>query len=55
MNLPNDVAHKFCREIGCSGMSPDMCKNRPFDCAIVQKAVKPEPIDGKCPERMTEE
>jgi len=29
----------FCKEIGCSGISPDMCRNHPFDCSIVKKVM----------------
>lgn len=30
-------AKRFCNEIGCSGLSPDLCKSHPLDCGIVRK------------------
>lgn len=30
-------AKQFCEDIGCSGVFPHMCNNRPLDCGIVQK------------------
>ena len=30
---------EICKEIGCSGMDPEMCKNRPHYCEIIKKAV----------------
>lgn len=33
---------EICQEIGCSGMSPDMCENNPHLCNIIRKLVKPE-------------
>ena len=32
---------EICREIGCSGLSPDMCNNRPHHCSIIRKLVVP--------------
>ena len=34
------IAKQFCNEIGCSGLSPDMCKDHPLDCSIVKKVMK---------------
>ena len=28
---------EICQEIGCSGMEPDMCQNRPTQCSIIRK------------------
>ena len=28
---------EICQEIGCSGMDPDMCQNRPTNCDIIRK------------------
>lgn len=30
-------AKRFCQEIGCSGISLEMCLNQPLDCEIVRK------------------
>ena len=35
---------KICVEIGCSGLSPDMCQNRPHHCKIIQKIVCPNGV-----------
>lgn len=32
---------EICREIGCSGLNPDMCNNRPHHCSIIRKLVVP--------------
>jgi hypothetical protein len=32
-----ELAKKACRSIGCSGVDPDMCQNRPQDCSIIRK------------------
>lgn len=29
----------ICIIIGCSGVDPDMCRNRPSDCQIIRKIV----------------
>ena len=29
----------ICKDIGCSGMSPDMCQNAPQRCDIIRKVV----------------
>ena len=29
----------ICREIGCSGLSPAMCKEQPHVCAIIRRLV----------------
>ena len=31
---------ELCALIGCNGMSPDMCKNRPDLCNIIRKVIK---------------
>lgn len=31
---------EICHDIGCSSMSPDLCINRPFDCAIIRKVIR---------------
>ena len=31
------IAKRFCRLIGCSGLSPDLCLSNPLNCKIVQK------------------
>ena len=28
---------EICRKIGCSGVEPDMCQNRPQHCSIIRK------------------
>lgn len=28
---------EICQEIGCSGLEPDMCQNRPHVCNIIRK------------------
>ena len=33
------MAKDFCKEIGCSGTSPDMCRNHPLKCSIVKKVM----------------
>ena len=30
---------EICRDIGCSGLYPDMCKNRPHQCEIIRRLV----------------
>jgi len=30
---------KICVDIGCSGLDPDMCRNRPHRCGIIRKVV----------------
>jgi len=35
-----DIAHKTCTLIGCSGLSPDMCKNNPQNCSIIRKVLR---------------
>jgi len=35
----------ICREIGCSGMDPEMCQKRPHMCSIIRKI-----INGKTPD-----
>ncbi len=32
---------EICREIGCSGLSPSMCDERPQNCQIIIKLVNP--------------
>jgi len=32
---------EICQEIGCGGLSPDMCQNNPHLCSIIAKIVKP--------------
>jgi hypothetical protein len=29
----------ICQEIGCSGLSPDMCQNKPYQCGIIRKLI----------------
>jgi hypothetical protein len=29
----------ICQEIGCSGLSPDMCQNRPYRCGLIRKLI----------------
>lgn len=29
----------YCKKIGCSGISDDLCFNTPYQCQIVQKAM----------------
>lgn len=29
----------ICREIGCSGMEPEMCQKRPHTCQIIRKII----------------
>jgi len=31
------IAKRFCRLIGCSGLSHDLCLRNPLNCRIVQK------------------
>lgn len=31
---------KICRAIGCSGVDPEMCQNRPQNCEIIRKIIK---------------
>ena len=33
---------EICREIGCSGMSPEGCRERPHLCSIIRKLCAPE-------------
>lgn len=33
---------EICRDIGCSGVDPDMCQNNPQNCNIIRKAVRNE-------------
>ena len=28
---------EICAEMGCSGLSPDMCQNRPYLCKIIRR------------------
>lgn len=28
---------EICRDIGCGGIDPDMCNNRPQHCSIIRK------------------
>jgi hypothetical protein len=28
---------EICRDIGCSGLYPDMCKNNPHHCNIIRE------------------
>jgi hypothetical protein len=30
---------EICQEIGCSGLDPDMCQNRPQNCSIIRKLI----------------
>lgn len=30
---------KICQEIGCSGLSPKMCKEEPHKCDIIRKFI----------------
>ena len=30
---------EICQEIGCSGLDPDMCQNRPYRCGIIRNLV----------------
>ena len=30
---------EICKDIGCSGVDPDMCQNRPQDCSIIRKVI----------------
>ena len=32
---------EICIDIGCSGLSPDMCNNNPHLCEIIRKIIKP--------------
>jgi len=32
---------KICHNIGCSGMDPDMCQNKPYLCSIIRKICSP--------------
>ncbi len=36
-----DELKQICREIGCSGLSPDMCQNKPHYCDIIRKLILP--------------
>lgn len=36
-SVKTSKAKQFCSDIGCSGIFPDMCNNRPLNCEIVQK------------------
>ena len=38
---------KVCREIGCSGLDPKMCKERPHYCAIIRRLMAPAVEEGK--------
>ena len=31
---------QICKDIDCSGMSPDMCQNHPEKCKIIQNYIK---------------
>ena len=31
---------KICEEIGCNGVDPDLCKNKPHRCDIIKKLLK---------------
>lgn len=31
---------EICQEIGCSGLDPDVCKNRPQECNIIRKLIR---------------
>ena len=33
---------KICQEIGCSGLDPKMCQEKPHLCKIIRKLVKYE-------------
>ncbi len=37
--VPVESLKKICREIGCSGLSPDLCQNKPYLCGIIRKAI----------------
>jgi hypothetical protein len=32
-----EALKEICQEIGCSGLDPDMCKNKPHKCGIIRK------------------
>jgi hypothetical protein len=32
---------EICQEIGCSGLSPELCQTKPHYCTIIRKLVKP--------------
>ena len=36
---------EICQEIGCSGLSPQMCQQEPHKCGIIRKIMNP--IHGK--------
>jgi hypothetical protein len=31
---------QICSDIGCSGLEPDMCENRPHNCKIIRNILK---------------
>ena len=31
------MATRVCKDVGCSGMNPDLCESHPEDCEIVKK------------------
>lgn len=35
---------EVCREIGCSGLDPKMCKERPHQCAIIRRLLRPKAV-----------
>ena len=39
-----EALKEICIEIGCSGISPDMCQNRPHHCDIIRKIVCPNGV-----------
>jgi len=36
-----DELKTICQEIGCSGVDPDMCQNRPHHCNIIKDYCSP--------------
>lgn len=38
---------EICREIGCSGMSPELCQERPHHCTIIRRVAQTQlPLGG---------
>ena len=47
-----DELKEICQDIGCSGLSPDMCQNMPHLCSVIAKIVRPH--NNRCNEHADE-
>lgn len=39
--MENKLIKEICIVIGCSGVSPQLCNDKPEDCQIIRKFIKP--------------